>query len=70
MTRRDPARRPTAANVLQQWKALRRNVWSVQRFWRPRPRGEALVNKALYDAFSLVGFFLCQSVSGVLTPDP
>ncbi len=55
MTRRNPARRPTAANVLQQWKALRRSVWSVQRFWRPRPREEGLVVRAFSDVFSLVG---------------
>ncbi|KAI1785359.1 kinase-like domain-containing protein [Ganoderma leucocontextum] len=57
MTRREPAHRPTAANALQQWKAVRRNVWSVQRFWRPRPRGERLVIRAISDVFSLL--YLC-----------
>ena len=69
MTRRDPARRPAAANALQQWKALRRSVWSVQRYWRPRPREEPLLVKAFSDVFSLVRFRSVSEHPWTLTPD-
>ena len=69
MTRRDPARRPTAADALQQWKALRRSVWSVHRYWRPRPRGESLLVKAFSDVFSFVRLSLVPERLGTLTPN-
>ena len=69
MTRRDPARRPTAAGALQQWKSLRRGVWTVKRFWRPRPRGEHLVVKAFSDIFSLASLSPVSTHLETLTPN-
>ncbi|TBU50532.1 kinase-like domain-containing protein [Dichomitus squalens] len=53
MVSRDPASRPTAAAALRHWQAIRRSIWSVQQYWRPRPRGEPLIVQALFYGFSL-----------------
>ena len=54
MLAEDPAQRPSAADALQHFRAIRRKVTFVQRIWRPRERNEPLVVTILSDFASLV----------------
>ena len=52
MITRDPERRPSAEDALRDWYRLRDGIYTVNKEWRPRPRGENLLGIAL-DAISL-----------------
>nr|VWO99344.1 Mannitol 1-phosphate dehydrogenase [Ganoderma boninense] len=54
MIDQDPARRPSAADALRQWKKLGKSTWSLQRQWRPRPRESNFVVHAVADTLSLL----------------
>ncbi|OJT09380.1 hypothetical protein TRAPUB_14162 [Trametes pubescens] len=59
MVNRDPNLRPSASEALREWKAIRRRVSSVQRYWRLRPAKESWL-ASLY-------FELKACVLGILT---
>lgn len=42
MTQSDPSRRPSAEQVLQQWRTIRGRLNFLHRFWRLRYRAEPL----------------------------
>lgn len=37
MVRKDPSQRPSAFEALREWKAIRKQVSGIQRYWRLRP---------------------------------
>lgn len=41
MISKDPNLRPGASEALREWKAIRRRVSSIQRYWRLRPVKES-----------------------------
>ncbi|KAL1937554.1 hypothetical protein VTO73DRAFT_13049 [Trametes versicolor] len=54
MVHRDPARRPTAADAHQQFKAIRRSVPTLSQYWLLQPRNSFIVVKAARGVYSLV----------------
>ena len=54
MRQHDPAKRPSAAEALAQWRKVRRGMSTVNRRWRLRPRGEYLGDMFENDLASLV----------------
>ncbi|KAI0054404.1 hypothetical protein BV25DRAFT_1866421, partial [Artomyces pyxidatus] len=52
MVRLDPARRPTAAEALEQWQTIRRGVSALHRSWRPKPSQETRFVAAVLDFFN------------------
>ena len=53
MTTIDPEQRPTAQEVRTQWLEVRETTPPVNREWRPRPRGEHLLETAALDAMAV-----------------
>lgn len=53
MTQKMPASRPTAAEALAQWKAIRRRVSAVHRAWKPRVRDDPWFARVGYDVYAL-----------------
>ncbi|KAI0041908.1 hypothetical protein FA95DRAFT_1564896 [Auriscalpium vulgare] len=43
MTRTEPSTRPTAEQMLHEWRAMRRHFNAVQKHWRLRRRGETFI---------------------------
>ena len=54
MRQHSPAQRPSAAEALAQWRKIRREMSTVNRRWRLRPRGEYLGDMFENDLASLV----------------
>ena len=54
MVQTGPAARPTAAEALERFQAIRQDMWAVERHWRVRPREEPLALQAVFDTISLV----------------
>jgi len=52
MATRDPERRPSADEALRDWHRLREGIYTVNKEWRPRRRGENIMGIAM-DAISL-----------------
>ncbi|CDO74165.1 hypothetical protein BN946_scf185043.g216 [Trametes cinnabarina] len=50
----DPAKRPSAEDVLRQFQEMRRGVSALQASWRLRPRDEPLVVTAVLETVSLL----------------
>ncbi|KAH9894107.1 kinase-like domain-containing protein [Cubamyces lactineus] len=53
MRQHDPNRRPSAVEALRHWKVIRRHMWRLQRFWRPRLREESICARVINDSLSL-----------------
>lgn len=49
MVSRNPDQRPSASEALRDWRAIRRQMYSIQRYWRMRPRKEIWLATLLYD---------------------
>lgn len=60
MVHRDPARRPTAADAHQQFKAIRRSVPTLSQYWLLQPRNSFIVVKAARGVYSLVSSNLAK----------
>ena len=54
MVRTTPASRPSAAEVLQEYRGLRRNVSWVSRFWRLKLRDDYRIVSGVLDLFFVV----------------
>lgn len=54
MVHRDPARRPTAAEAHQQFKAIRRSVPTPYQYWLLQPRNSCIIVRALRSVYYLV----------------
>lgn len=78
MVHLDPARRPTAAEAHQQFKAIHRSVPTLYQYWLLQPRNSFIVVKAARSVYSLVSSNLAKlfypelmvSVSFMLFFDP
>ncbi|KZT13120.1 uncharacterized protein LAESUDRAFT_690312 [Laetiporus sulphureus 93-53] len=55
MLQNDPARRPSASEIVAQWQTIRDTISPVHLIWRLRPRAEGFVLTAINDTVSLVG---------------
>lgn len=60
MVDQDPARRPTAAEVYQQYTAIRRSVSSITRYWSLQPRDSFLLGRAFRHTYSLVSTLILR----------
>ncbi|KAI0040973.1 hypothetical protein FA95DRAFT_1527043 [Auriscalpium vulgare] len=49
MTKQDPNMRPSAHELLEQWRLMRRNYSAVSRHWRIRLRAENVVERLVWD---------------------
>lgn len=54
MVHQDPARRPSAAEAHQQFKAIRRSVPTLYRHWDLQPRDSFLLVRVFRQTYSLV----------------
>ena len=52
MTAQLPGQRPSAEEALRDWLRLREGIYTVNKEWRPRPRGDAVLGIVL-DALSI-----------------
>ncbi|KAI0047510.1 hypothetical protein FA95DRAFT_1662932 [Auriscalpium vulgare] len=66
MTRSEPSARPTAEQMLREWRAMRRRFNAAERHWRLRRRGEWLIYTSVASAVHVVkiGGHLVKWVSG------
>ncbi|KAI0049901.1 hypothetical protein FA95DRAFT_1581433 [Auriscalpium vulgare] len=66
MTRAEPSARPTAEQMLREWRAMRRRFNTVERHWRLRRRGEWLIYTSVASAVHVVkiGGHLVKWASG------
>lgn len=71
MVNRNPEQRPSASEVLREWKAIRRGTSRIQRYWRLRPREELWIATPWLDLTAGVsGLFpgaLSRSIVTVVT---
>lgn len=67
MTSIDPGTRPSAEEALLMWRELREEVFTVNKEWRPRPRGEDILGIA-WDMISMynVTMYFGRSIFGRL----
>lgn len=66
MVNRNPDQRPDAVEVLQEWKAIRRRISSIQRFWRLRAHKESWLATLWYDFQASVSLFVPVTQSSYL----
>ncbi|KAI0258295.1 kinase-like domain-containing protein [Gloeopeniophorella convolvens] len=56
MTQNEPSARPSAEDALKQWKSIRRRIYLLHRYWRPRERKEPLLIVVILDIVHALGF--------------
>ena len=54
MINRDPSQRPSAVEALEQFREIRKDVWTMHRLWRARVRDEPLAVQAVFDTMTPV----------------
>jgi serine/threonine protein kinase len=55
MTQTDPSRRPSAEQALQQWRAIRARIYTLNRYWRLRNSKEPPLFRPFLDFFYILG---------------
>ncbi|KAI0066775.1 kinase-like protein [Artomyces pyxidatus] len=53
MMQAEPTRRPSAAEALHRWQTIRRGVSALHRSWRPKPRDEGIIIRAVLDVMNI-----------------
>lgn len=69
MTKAVPRERPSAQEVLDRWKEIKKTVGMIQAEWRPRSVGEDPCQSFVLDVVSLYPLFLylARAVVGSLS---